>query len=101
PVDEALRARLNAEAESLGVAAMFARLEEIDPSYAAVIGPGDLRRIVRGMEVFESSGRTLSALHAEHRARRPPFHAIQVAIDWPREVLYERVEARVDAMLEA
>jgi len=97
--DEAIRARLHAEAES-GVD-LFALLEERDPAYAAVIDPNDLRRVVRGLEVLEVSGRTLSDLHAEHRKQRPPFKTMQFAIDWPREELYARVEARVDAMLAA
>ena len=95
--DDDLRARLQSEAES--GADLFARLDAVDPAYAAVIDPNDLRRVVRGLEVFEVSGRTLSELHAEHRAMRPPFQSLSFAIDWPREELYARVEARVDAML--
>jgi len=95
----AVRERLHAEAAS--GEDLFARLESVDPTYASVIDRNDLRRVVRGLEVFEVSGRTLSDWHAEHRAQRPPFNALQFAIDWPRETLYARVEQRVDAMMEA
>ena len=97
--DAAIRKRLEFESERNGVAALYARLQTIDPAYAAQIVPGDLRRIVRALEVHEIAGAPLSALHAQHKAVRPPFDAVQVLIDWPRNVLYDRINARVDHMI--
>lgn len=99
--DEALRDRLHRDAAELGVAAMFARLAEVDPGYAEVIDPNDLRRIVRGLEVYEITGRPLSELHKEHCAVAEPLGALQVGLNWPRPLLYERINARVDQMLAA
>jgi tRNA dimethylallyltransferase len=99
--DPALRARLEAEAGEKGVAALYVRLREVDPEYAAVILPGDLRRIVRALEVFEITGESLSAQHRRHREGLAPWSAVQVAIDLPRAELYARIDARAEAMITA
>lgn len=98
--DEALRGRLEAEAEESGVAALYARLEGVDPDYAKVISENDLRRIVRALEVHELSGERASVLYARHQANRDSLEAVQFAIEYPREELYARIERRVDLMLE-
>ncbi len=99
--DESIRARLHAEAEFAGAAALYERLQAVDPAYAEIILPGDLRRIVRALEVFEITGQPFSKLHQEHREAEPPLDALLVGLDWPRDKLYARIDARVDAMLEA
>jgi tRNA dimethylallyltransferase len=99
--DEAIREDLHAEASERGVPALYARLRDADPGYAEVINPGDLRRIVRGLEVYRIMGRPLSELHEEHQAEREPLEALQVALHWPRETLYARMDARCERMLEA
>lgn len=98
--DTAVRERLQAEAESSGTEPLYARLQKVDPDYAAQIRPGDLRRIVRALEVYELSGQPMSQLH-ESEAAVASLNAVQVALDWPRDVLYARIEARVDAMIAA
>jgi tRNA dimethylallyltransferase len=97
--DESIRSQLNTEAGKIGTPAMYDRLVRIDPAYAAQIKPTDLKRIVRAIEVHAIAGQPLSALHAQHRAAHPPFESIQVLIDWPRPILYDRINARVDQML--
>ncbi len=99
--DAAIREWLQREAEREGVDVLYRRLQGVDPAYAAVILPGDLRRIVRALEVHELTGRPLSEWHAEHQRQAPAFTAVWVGIDWPRHVLYERINRRVDAMLQA
>ncbi|MCP4643625.1 MAG: tRNA (adenosine(37)-N6)-dimethylallyltransferase MiaA [bacterium] len=98
--DQAIRARLQAEAEEHGAGALYDRLAQVDPDYADVIHDADLRRIVRALEVYEIAGRPMSELHREHRADAGPLHAVQVALDYPRAQLYDRINARVDRMLE-
>jgi tRNA dimethylallyltransferase len=98
--DESIRTRLQEEAEELGVARLYARLWEVDPDYAAAINPNDLRRIVRALEVHELTGSPLSLLHREHRETTNPLDAVQVAVDYPRDDLYQRINARVDRMLQ-
>lgn len=97
--DEAIRARLKEEAEDHGAPLLFARLKAVDPVYAKTINPNDLRRIVRALEVYELTGQPLSGLHREHQANAETIEAVQLALDWPRETLYARINARVDRMM--
>jgi tRNA dimethylallyltransferase len=97
--DDAFRKQLREEAEAIGVNALHERLKSVDPAFAATIHPNDMRRIERGLEVYEIAGRPLSDLHREHQEQTDPIETVQVAIDWPRDELYRRVEARVDQML--
>lgn len=97
--DDFIRARLNEEAHLAGTPAMYARLLKADPEYAAIVNPNDLRRIVRGLEVYEIAGCPLSQLHREHRATASRVPALQAGMDWPRPQLYARVNERVDQML--
>ena len=98
--DESIRNRLQDEAEDLGVPGLYARLQQADPDYARVINQNDLRRIVRALEVFELRGAALSALHREHHESTKSLDAVQLALNYPRDVLYARINARVDRMLE-
>ena len=99
--DSVFRERLQLEADLKGVGALYTRLREVDPDYAAIIQPTDLRRIIRGLEVYERTGTPLSKLHREHRDESMSLDAVQVALNYPRQVLYDRIDARVDRMLEA
>lgn len=98
--DEAIRTRLKHQAETQGVPALYARLREVDPGYAEIVLPNDLRRIVRGLEVWEITGRPMSELHAEHRRETEPVPSLYVGVEHPREALYARINARVDRMID-
>jgi len=95
--DPALRARLEAEAAALGRPALHARLAAVDPASAARIGPNDLVRIVRALEIA-AGGRTQSDLHAAHAFQPDRYPATLVALDPPRAELHARIDARVEAM---
>jgi tRNA dimethylallyltransferase len=99
PANDAIRDLLHKQAEHDGIRPLFERLQHTDPEYAGLIQPNDLRRIVRALEVHEVTGRTLSSLHEEHQRQAAPLESIQVALDWPRDDLYRRIELRVDRML--
>jgi len=73
----------------------------IDPDAAARIHPNDIPKIIRSLEVFDLTGQTISSCQAEHRFRqvRRPFLMIGLRIE--RERLYERIERRVEAMIES
>lgn len=95
----ALRARLNAEYERLGGEAMLARLRDVDPERAAKLHPGDRRRIVRALEVFEATGLTITEHDAHTRALPPRYEARRIALSYAdREALYARIDRRVDEM---
>jgi tRNA dimethylallyltransferase len=95
--DPALRARLEAEAEREGRPALHRRLAQVDPEAAARIGPNDLVRIIRALEIARS-GTTQSALFAAHRFAAQRYQATLCALDPPRDALHVRIDARVRAM---
>jgi tRNA dimethylallyltransferase len=96
PPDYALRAELEAEAERAGPQALHARLAAVDPAAAAKIDYRNVRRVIRALEVYLKTGVPIS----EHqRAQPPPYHILQIGLTIPREMLYARVDARVDRMM--
>jgi tRNA dimethylallyltransferase len=98
--DPALRAALEAEADRAGRPALHARLASIDPAAAARIGPNDLVRIVRALEIA-AAGTTQSELFRAHAFRPDRYRARFLALDPPRDVLHRRIEARVEEMFRA
>lgn len=99
PRSPAVRASLESEAGERGVEALYARLLELDPLAARHIEPGNERRIVRALEVIEITGRPFSENDAWHRYESRYDLAV-AGLMRPRAELFERIEARVDAMLE-
>lgn len=95
--DEDRRRELEREAEADGVAPILARLAAVDPEGAARTGP-NLRRIIRALEVFEATGIPFSQLRARGEV---PFRPLEFELWLPRDVLYARIDARVDEMIEA
>lgn len=90
PTDPDVRARLESEAESRGIAALLARLHEVDPASAAKLT--DNRRIIRALEVFEITGRTFTSFMPQREYAAP---AVQIGVTLDREVLHERINQRV------
>lgn len=95
--DPGVRAELEAEAERVGPEAMHRRLAEVDPPTAARLHPNDVRRVVRALEVFAISGRPISSFQTDWNAAPAPIPC--VALDWPRNELYRRIDTRIDRML--
>jgi tRNA dimethylallyltransferase len=93
--DNDLRATLAAFAESAGHDALHARLAAVDADTASKIDARNVRRVIRAIEVFEKSGRTMSDWQAK---RTPDFEFLLFGIDVPRRQLYQRVDSRVEAM---
>lgn len=99
--DPAIRARLQAQADAGDGAALYARLQQIDPDYAALVHPNNLPRVIRALELYESTGRRMSAERVNARAARPPYRSICLCLTCrDRAVLYDRIGRRVDAMIE-
>jgi len=98
--DPVIRSRLELEAIEYGAAALFARLEKLDPAAALAIDRANTRRIVRALEVIEITGQPFTAnLPREESSRYPD--AIHFGLSQDRESLDIRVSDRVDAMWEA
>lgn len=100
PRQPAIRARLREELAEQGAPALMARLRAADPAYAATLtSENDAVRIVRALEVFEATGRPLSAWHATQAADALP--AAYYGLAWDRAALYRRIDSRVEAMVAA
>ena len=98
--DEALRASLFAFAESEGVEALHARLREVDPESADAIHPNNVKRVVRALEIYEQTGIPKSEFDRRSQVGESPYDAVVIGLYYPRrEVLYERINRRVDVML--
>jgi tRNA dimethylallyltransferase len=99
PADPAIRARHREEAAAVGVEAMHARLRGIDAEAAAAIGPRDLVRVSRALEVYEQTGVAITALR---RAAAPPADLLPrvLVLDPPLPELRRRIEARARQMFD-
>jgi len=101
PPDEALRHRWREFAETHGNPALLAEVAKVDPETAARLHVNDIGRQVRALEVYAATGRTLTALHAENKARQSAEHPQMFGLRFhDRERLYERIGGRVRQMLD-
>jgi tRNA dimethylallyltransferase len=93
-----VRDRLNTELAANGIAALQERLKEIDPAYYNEVDINNPQRVIRALEVYESTGKTFSSYRTSKINQRP-FHIIKLGLDMPREKLYDRINQRVDIMV--
>lgn len=95
-----LRQRLEAEMVTLGSQAMWDKLEIVDSEEAARVHPNNKVRILRALEIFYQSGLTKSELTRTGSYKRAKQNFVCYALAPPRELLYERINERVDRMIE-
>jgi tRNA dimethylallyltransferase len=99
PKNIEIRDRLWAEAAAEGAVHLYRRLAAVDPSTARQVHCRDLVRIVRALEVWESSGRPISAWRKEHGFRQAPFRTLKIGLSVSRAQLYSRIDERVERMM--
>ncbi len=97
--DNKIRANLEKRMEIEGAEALLGELRKIDPKAATKMLPTNIRRIIRALEVHQITGSTISDLQKDNI--EPKFKPIMVGISWERGVLYNRINKRVDWMLES
>jgi tRNA dimethylallyltransferase len=97
----AIRAELMAVAERLGSGELYRRLGAVDPEAAARVDRHDLRRIVRALEVYQSSGITISAYQRRHAFAAREYASLTIGLTITRAALYAAIERRFDAMVAA
>lgn len=97
--DPSLRRRLLEKERAGGKGTLYAGLLAVDPETAALTGPHNLIRIVRGLEVFEITGRRLSEIRKEHSLGDRPYRSVFICCAPSRAGLYERIDNRVDCMI--
>ncbi len=84
---------LRAQLEKLPLAELLAQLEELDPQSSATIDRHNPRRVIRALEVCLVSGKPFSQ---QRKLAEPFYQSLLLGIEWPRNVLYERIDKRVD-----
>jgi tRNA dimethylallyltransferase len=98
PADPEIREELMARSEREGPGPLRRELERIDPEAAANIAPGDLKRTVRALEVYHSTGTPLSRFRRVGEQEREGYRFLPIGLYRPREELYRRIDARVEGM---
>ncbi len=93
------RNRMQEYAHQFGAEALHSQLFEKDPRAAEKIHPNNVRRVIRALEVCHTTGKTFTQVNEESR-REPLYNAKIFGIDTPRQILYDRIDRRVDIMLE-
>jgi tRNA dimethylallyltransferase len=101
PPDIHVRERLQEQARIYGADSLHQRLRRYDPDTAERIHPNDSYRIIRALEVYELTGKPITAFQREHGFKDNRFRALKIGLNIDREVLYDRINHRVDAMMDS
>ncbi len=100
PCDYELRKKLEDEYDEFGSDALFERLKSIDPQSALMIHPNNKKRLVRALEIHILTGKNKTFWDEESRKTSPPFPYEIYTLEHDRDVLYNRINKRVDVMRE-
>ncbi len=93
-----IRNKLNQELENLGISHLQEQLKNVDPKLFSSIELDNPHRVIRALEYYYSTGEPLSEAHANRNSDKSEFQPIYFAIDYPREVLYDRINTRCEQM---
>ncbi|MCG3090021.1 tRNA (adenosine(37)-N6)-dimethylallyltransferase MiaA [Sporosarcina cyprini] len=97
--DPAVRNKLEQEAAEQGSQSLYDRLKQLDPESAEKIHPNNTRRVIRALEIIEVTGKS-KVDHEQGKGDKALYPHLLIGLDLPRELLYERIDRRVDAMVE-
>ena len=98
--DTAYREELEALAKTQGAEYLHEMLEKVDPESAEQIHFHNIKRVIRALEYYEQTGEKISAHNEAERAKTSPYHFFYYVLNTDRTVLYERIEKRIDEMME-
>jgi len=96
--DKSIRQKLYQEAQKLGSIKLHARLKQVDPAAALKIHPNDTRRIIRALEVFESTGKPISCLQKQRKGLVSKYEVVIFCLNMERSKLYQRIAERTEKM---
>ena len=99
--DTAYRQQLEVLYKKEGSEYLHAKLAQIDPSSALAIHPNNVKRVIRALEYYDQTGSRISEHNEEQRKNESPYNFCYIVLNNDREVLYERINRRVDLMMEA
>jgi len=97
--DAATREKLNKLFAAKGIEPLQTKLQKVDPDYYAEVDLNNPQRIIRALEVYETTGKPFSS-YRKAGVNKRPFNILKIALDMPRAVLYSRINQRVDMMVE-
>ncbi|MBO4495846.1 MAG: tRNA (adenosine(37)-N6)-dimethylallyltransferase MiaA [Clostridiales bacterium] len=100
PVDHELEEMYWEEYRKNGIEVLFEKLSKLDPIAATKIHPNNTKRVIHTLALCESLGKTTEEIHESSLKDGPRYPFTLFCIDWPRDVLYERANLRVDHMME-
>lgn len=98
PPDKEYREYLTNLAQKYGPNYLHDMLKEIDIEAAKNIHPNNVKRVIRALEVYKNTGKKISEYQAETKLNEPDYNFAYIALDMPRDVLYDRINKRVDLM---
>jgi tRNA dimethylallyltransferase len=93
-----IRIQLQEEVHRLGRDILFEKLKKVDPVSAAKMDATKVRRVIRALEIYYTTGKPISNLQS-NQSTKPPFEVVQFGLEWERKALYRRIEQRVDEMV--
>ena len=99
-LDEEYRKKLEEEVEEKGLEALYERAKQIDATAIEKISPNDKKRILRILEIYHATGKTKTEQEIESRKKEVEYDYKVYALDWDRQTLYDRINKRVDMMIE-
>ena len=94
-----IRAELEKRVDNEGAKVLYKELHEIDPKSAEIIHPNNVKRIIRALEYFKLNGKLFSEHNETEKQKESPYNFMYFVIDDDRELLYQRINKRVDVML--
>ncbi len=97
--DPHVRADLQKLSDEKGRGGLYAELLRSDPETAARLHPNDESKVMRALEVYRLSGRSISTIQEEHRFQERAFSALLIGLQRPMDILYQRIEERIDWQL--
>jgi tRNA dimethylallyltransferase len=99
-VDEQFRIALTETFEAQGIETLQEELKQLDPVYYDEVDRQNPHRLIRALEICRATGKPYSSFRTATATERP-FKTTKIAIDWEREQLYDRINLRVDQMIDA
>lgn len=98
--EEDTNTELRGELEKMNTEDLYQKLQELDPASAEAIHPNNRKRVIRAIEYAMDTGSPISELNERLKQKESPYRLCYLVLNMPREILYERIERRIDQMMD-
>lgn len=95
-----IKLKIQQDLEEKGLDYCYQQLKILDPESASELHVNDISRIVRALEVYLTTGQSIKALQKKHQFQDRRYRAFYIGLDWPRDILYQRINERVKIMVQ-